>query len=108
MQHFYRQKAYFSNFKNFLIDSMHLYFRNAGIYKFLENVMKFLLKCILHLYIGIYINWSFLPVIKCPYIVESGNMVFMFMCKYYGIKALDFSPQHLVSEIRARINDDHL
>src|SRR6185503_5960905 len=79
----------------------------AGIFKFGKYVMKLAFQSFLHPLIGVYVNWSLLFVVKGADIVHPRDMVLVLVGKNNGIQPLNLFTQHLVSEVRARIDHDH-
>ena len=107
MHHLDGYKMYTANIKRFQVNGMHIYLRDARVFKFGEDVGKLTFQRFLHTGSGVNINSGLLLVIERAYIVQPGNVVFMFMSEHDGIQVFYMLAQHLVPEIGARINHHH-
>lgn len=79
--------------------------RNTRVPELRKHIGKFPPDRRLNPFFGIDIHWFPVYEIECPDIIHSGNMIFMLVGEQDGIQLLHPCPQHLLPEIRARIDD---
>ena len=72
--------------KRLIVNFDEMQFRNSGISSALKGIVKFSSQGLLHPEVRINGHGLLLPVIVCPNVVSSGNMIFMSMGEQQGIQ----------------------
>lgn len=91
--------------KRLIPDLMDFQLWNSRIFVF-ESIVKLPFYLIDHMTIAIDRHRSFLQKIIAPHIIQTSYVISVLMGKKYGIQSSQSCSQHLVPEIRPRINDN--
>lgn len=85
---------------------MQVDFRNAGVGMLRERIVEVLLYPLLDPFFGIELHRSAGSVVECPHVVQSADMVLMLVGQQNSVESFHARPQHLLPEIRARVDQD--
>src|SRR5258708_5828199 len=90
--------------KGVFIDPVQTDIRDTGVFHVGKSIREFPYNGFLGHFIRVNIHRLTLEEIIGPYVVQSGQMIFMGMGKEYGIQLFYVRPEHLVAEIRRRVD----
>src|SRR5690606_38237935 len=90
--------------KLFVLNFVDMDLRDARITLVGKHVVKFLFQCVQNLTTGVHRNVCLLFEVKSTNIIEPCKMILMFMGRENGSEVTNVFPQHLLPEIRARID----
>ena len=85
---------------------MQVDFRNAGVGMLRERIVEVLPYPLLDPFLGIELHRSAGSVVECPHVVQSADMVLMLVGQQNSVESFHARPQHLLPEIRARVDQD--
>ena len=86
------------------IYEMHPPLRRPGILRLGESIRVVLPEGILDIFLAVYVDRVSLYEIESSDVIQPSGMVFMIVCQQYGIKMPDSLTEHLVTEIRAGVD----